>query len=305
MKIFIKRFLLFIAPIVVMLLTAEFFLRRIPNDYSFKKNYLETNSKEIEVLILGNSHSYFDINPALIKSNAFNAAHNSQSLDYDLKLFEKYQWNNLKCVIVPVDYLSLFSNLESSVESWRAPYYAIYYDLYTSIKPQDNFEILSVKLKVSFDKLVKFYVKKDSGRFWSDLGWGNIYRKSEQKDLEATGINAARRHQGNSRSIYKSNTNNLESIVKLAAARNIKVLIITFPAYKSYVENLDVNQLETSIEFAESIAETYNNVKYINELNDFSFNQADFYDADHLNTDGAYTFSIKVDSILSSNWNLK
>ncbi|HRB69044.1 MAG TPA: hypothetical protein PLC92_02955, partial [Chitinophagales bacterium] len=80
------------------MISLELLLRDIPNDYSFKKNYLNTNSNNIEVLFLGSSHIYYGINPEYISQKSFNAAHISQSLNFDLAILEKYKdrWTNLK-----------------------------------------------------------------------------------------------------------------------------------------------------------------------------------------------------------------
>ena len=70
------------------MISFELLLRNIPNDYSFKKNYLNTKSNSIEVLFLGSSHIYYGINPEYISRNSFNGSHISQSLNFDLEILE-------------------------------------------------------------------------------------------------------------------------------------------------------------------------------------------------------------------------
>lgn len=106
MKKFVTLTLVFSLPVIVLLIAFEFSLRHIPNDYAYKRHYLDTKSNEVEVLYLGSSHIYYGINPEYSKFKTFNAAHISQSLNYDLAIFEKYKnnWSNLKCIVIPVDY---------------------------------------------------------------------------------------------------------------------------------------------------------------------------------------------------------
>ena len=118
MKKLIRNIAIFIFPILLCLLVMEFFLRKIPNDYMYKAEYLEKNSSDVEVLYLGNSHTYFGINPEYSSFKSFNAAYTSQSLDLDYKVFSKYKnWESLKTIVIPVDYISLYTQLGQRVES--------------------------------------------------------------------------------------------------------------------------------------------------------------------------------------------
>ena len=111
------------------MILGEVVLRNIPNDYIYKKKYLDVYSNEIETLVLGSSHSFYGVNPAFFFKNTFNASHISQSFDYDLEILEKYDGylGELKTVVIPISYFSLFHKLESGSESWRIKNYIIYY----------------------------------------------------------------------------------------------------------------------------------------------------------------------------------
>jgi hypothetical protein len=77
------------------------------------------------------------------------------------------------------------------------------------------------------------------------------------------------------------------------------VIIFTTPAYKTYVQNLEINQLNNTINTVTKFADTYPNTRYYNLLNDKSFNQEDFFDADHLNETGAKKLSLIIDRIIN------
>jgi hypothetical protein len=74
MKKYTIKIFLFFLPLLFIGFTMEFLLRNIPNDYKFKKAYLDENAEEVETLILGNSHAFFGVNPQYFSTNAFNAS---------------------------------------------------------------------------------------------------------------------------------------------------------------------------------------------------------------------------------------
>ena len=68
MKDFLKNNFLFFLPIIILLVLGVVYLPNKKNDYLVKKEYLDTHSNEVETLILGSSHSYYDINPDILSS---------------------------------------------------------------------------------------------------------------------------------------------------------------------------------------------------------------------------------------------
>ena len=300
MKKFIKNSLLFSIPVLFFLVVLELLLRHIPNDYSYKKNYLDQHSNEIETLFLGSSHAFYAINPEFIHSNSFNAAHIAQSIDYDILILKKYanQTNKLKCIVVPIDYFTLYNRLETGVECWRIKNYNIYYGLNRSTKLDENSEILNGKWSENTERLYKFLRKKKSEISCNTLGWGTNNNSKDTKDFIVTGKAAAERHAQKSKSFFNENSIIAKEIIDLAKSKNAKVIFYTSPAYKTYTALLNKKQLQTTIQTIQAIQKANTNVYYYNFLNDSSFTTNDFYDADHLNEIGAEKFSKKMDSIL-------
>lgn len=305
MQKFAIKIILFLFPTFLLAILLELMLRDIPNDYSFKRKFLDKNSSKIEVLILGSSHAYFGINPQFFQLKSFNAAYISQSIDYDLEIFKKYKHNfkNLNYIIIPVDYFTLYSQLEGGIEKWRIKNYNIYYDLNKfNYSYSDNFELSNGKISTNLDRLKEYYFKHEINSIsCNKYGWGTSYKSINNKDLIETGISASKRHTKNIKNncYYKKNIEAINSFIQLAKTINAKIIFITSPAYKTYVENLDSNQLNSTIEFMNKLPKNNSNVFYYNLLNDKSFKSKDFYDADHLNEIGAKKLSLKLDSIIS------
>jgi hypothetical protein len=300
---FIKNTLIFIFPILILGIGIEVLMRNIPNVYSYKKAYLDKNSRKLKVLYLGQSHTFFGINPSYSKYKSFNAAYVSQSIDLDWAILRKYQsqWDSLRYIIIPVDYFSLFSKLENGVEASRMKNYRIYYDIdpnpYSNIL--NKFEIFSNTPITLKEKIQDYYIRKIPPSIkCSELGYYSTL-KNGKRDLIVTGKKDAELHtradKGNFNEIFKD----LKSILEFAEAKKIKVLIFTSPAYYSYVQNLDTNQLNITYRTIAELDKSHGNVTYIDLLTDSSFNSNDFYDADHLNDIGAQKLTMKLDSIIS------
>jgi hypothetical protein len=66
-------------------------------------------------------------------------------LEYDLFLLKKYtkKANNLKFIILPISYFTLFQDLKDGIESWREKYYYLYYNYPKLHNWKNALEILS------------------------------------------------------------------------------------------------------------------------------------------------------------------
>ena len=265
----------------------EMLLRNIPNDYKYKKEYLDNNSKEIEILFLGSSHTYYGINPEFISENAFNAGHISQTIDLDYKILKKYEnnWNKLKCIVILIDYFTLFSRLSSGIEYWRIKNYNIYYKMNLSNNLSDNSELLSVNFRSNLKRIASFYIFNNTPVSCSKLGFGENHKKN--KNLIETGKSAAKRHTEKDLSELQESIRIINSILKMASKNNAKVIFYTSPAYRTYISNLNKNQLNLTINTIKKLSDNKDNCLYVNFLNNSSFLAEDFRDADHLNKKGA------------------
>lgn len=305
MKKFIKFVLLFSVPIIVGMISFELLLRDIPNDYSFKKNYLNKNSNNLEVLFLGSSHIYFGINPEYFSRKSFNGAHISQSLNFDLAILEKFKgrWTNLKYIIIPIDYFSMYSTLEDGIENWRVKNYSIYYDISTEGNYWNGFEIFNGKLPSNIARVKSFLGDAKSDITCNKLGFGITYNSKDNKDLIETGITASKRHTKeleNNQTTFSKNIQTIKSIIEFANGHNVKIIFITCPAYSSYHKNLNRIQLDNSVNIIKKISAKNTNTAYYNLLTDKTFIAEDYYDADHLNEIGAKKLTLKIDSIINN-----
>jgi len=312
MKRFIIKILLWLLPIIVLAVSTEFLLRQIPNDYSYKKNYLDKHSEKIQILILGSSNSVYGINPAFFSQRAFNAGNVSQTLNFDYKIFNKYKdkFNDLRVIIIPISYPALWSKLETGVESWRVNNYTIYYGMNPNAL-SDYSEFLTHSLSINFKRLYKYYFEKENDIFCSELGWESVYISGYYfgHDLEKNGIKALSQaadiHSEGAMKVFAENMQVLNSFEEFCIRKNIKLIFLTTPAYHSFRENLNMEQFNKVVDTMNDIVAKHSNCYYLNCIEDPDFTKEDYYDADHLNGCGAEKLSKKlalyVDSLMISN----
>ena len=300
MNIFLKKVLLFLLPIIALAIGWEVMLRNIPNDYEYKKAYLEKNADSIEVLFLGSSHGYYGINPLFLKKKGFNAGQVSQSVNYDYKILEKYFSNakKLETIVLPISYFTFHYNLENGDEAWRVKNYSIYHQMHTTNRIEDYSEVLSSTIKNNILRTYSYYLQKKPELLCNEQGFGLNNNSTKNRDLNITGPATAIQHTYKDSVNFEGNYQALLSIIAFAEKRNIQVLLFTPPAYETYIQNLDKKQLEKALATVQEIDKRFDNTVYVNLMQDKSFVAPDYFDADHMNEIGAEKLTKKIDSIL-------
>lgn len=287
-----------ILPILFFLLVLEIAIRKIPNDYQLKKEYLDQNVTEINTLILGSSHTFYGLNPEYFTKKTFNAAYISQSLDLDYEILNAYQskFKNLKTVIIPISYFSLFETLETDIEKWRIKNYVIYYGFENKYNFIDNFEALNNDIKLNVKKVAKHYFLNESFITSSNLGWGTNFNSANKKTFK--GASTAKRHTAKNFNLYDENLKTLHEIITLCKKNKVEVIFITTPTHFSYYGNLNAIQLEKTTKTIADLVKNNSNCSYLNLLKSDKFTDEDFHDADHLNEIGAKKLSTFTNSLL-------
>lgn len=305
MKIFLRILYGLILFVLLFFLGVEMFLRKIPNDYSYKAKYLKENGSQIETLILGISHTFYGLNPDYFSTKTFNAAHSSQSLDLDYLIFEKYQSNfkKLKNLIIPISYFSYPFTLNEGKSLDKITNYNIYYDIETSNEEMKyNFELFSKPIKKN-RKIIEDYLNRKNLLTIYENGYIKV-RGIENKAINDYKAAVNRHTLDINDTLVKLKINNnlrsLNNIIKICEANNVNVYLLSTPTSSAYYKAINRNQFNHWKKTTNELVRKYKNVKWINFLeNPIDFKQEDFRDSDHLSDKGAIKLSIKVDSIIN------
>ena len=304
MKKFILSLTLFLAPVILICIVVELLLYPIPSVYRSKRDYLKKYTDQVEVIFLGSSHALFGIDPQYMERPAFNLAHANQSIDYDLKLLEKYFSDSpsLKVIALPVSAFSLHYMLSLGKESWRVSRYDYFYGIL------DDGQWIKTPLEIMIDppmetlkRLKRFYIKKEKSGICSPLGFGLDFSYDHRIDPGPGGPEAAKFHlkmvaDGD----FDQTMEYFNQLIQFAIDRDIKVLLYTPPAFDSYVAELKGSKMDSIIQTAQFVADQNDHVDYINLLAEPIFQKDDYYDSHHLNERGAEKLVVLLSSEIES-----
>ena len=303
MKKLIQKIVVFLLPILLLLLGIELLYQIVPNNYASKNENIKKRYENTKVLILGNSHTFYGLNPKYFDKPTFNFSNISQTLYFDELLFEKHinKFKNLEYVILNVDYSSLSQVDDSDEDVWRKYYYKRYMDLevpiIASLDPKVYF-LSSTRSFILNVKLVKRYFSEGTIVDCDENGFGINYTKiSRQLNIDKSAPATIKRHEDNLLDFSK-NISRIQSMISKCKQKKIKVIIITTPAAKVYCQGVNQFKLQKMIDACLSIQNVNSNVYYLNLFKDFRFTDDDFHDPDHLHTEGAKKCSVIVNGYI-------
>lgn len=291
--------MVFLVPVFLLLFLLETTLRTIPNDYSYKRKYLEKHADEIEILVLGSSHSLYGVNPEFLSMNAFNASNVSQSPKFDLFIFSKFQsdFSKLQFVILPISYFTLFSSTDSGIEKWREKNYVIYYD-YPDGSFSSHLELMNGKIRQNVKSIKDWLLNDKTNKACSKYGYGLKLSDVKQFDLDETAFSALKRHTAENYKFLEENKDYIERLISECLEKNIQIILYTPPAWSTYTEHLNQRQLQITRSFCQKITKKYTNAHYFDLLTDKRFVKGDFRDADHTNHKGSEKLTLILNRIL-------
>jgi len=296
MRKFILNILLFSIIFICLVGVGEAIVRHIPNDYSVKDKMLSNKSPFIKILCLGNSQMYFGVNPAFFEKRAFNAAHVSEPLNISQFILNKYdaQLDSLETLIISISFFTPFGIWETGGEgeSWRIKHYHLYYGYPIPwYDMTDRFELSNSNYK-TLVRWKKAFTKSNGIVYSDSCGFGRDYTQHHPQGWDQC-ENAIRAHTtenfaGNPN--IEINRDILVSIIKQHPHCNI--FLLTTPCWHTYTDNVNKEQLQFVEDFANNIADSFNNCYYINLFTDDRFDAEDFDDAYHLSVAGAQKLTL-------------
>jgi hypothetical protein len=272
MKRFVKRFLLFVSPLILILLFFEIFLREMDTSYKVKREQIRSCGGDAEVLIVGNSHAA-RLDPREFSLNAFNLAQVNQSLYFDRRITAKYidQFTKLKYVLISVDFHSLYFSDEGMQNIWTYYGYGIDYK-----RPLPLPEKVSYLAGYKAKFLLEFAKRRLSGRYKLIRGLevedgADLHQSIVKGFVPYTDTSFAAMmdekyvnwRAGYFNKIVRSSDErkeilaDLEGFITDLKARNISPVLITLPCYAPYRRLLDKNVLERNRTDILALSEKY------------------------------------------------
>ena len=277
---------------------------RETNLFVVKRNLLEAAAARVEVVCLGSSHAHDGIAPLLVHPNCFNLAAISQSLYYDCALVEKYArvLPHLRLVVLPISYHSMYYELDHSTEDWRAYYYRRFHGIghrdwrqESVLRNWSSWFLYGRDFGIDSIRGSRPPVVRPG---YDDAGGLVDTRARDQRIAHPTPDTVRTSTPKRIRDLHDcmfprfmpGNQKRLRGLVSFLRARGVEVVVVTLPVSEGFRNS---ERKETLARTAAAITELQR--EFGVEWHDFStdprFDEADFWDTDHLNFTGAAKFS--------------
>jgi len=308
MKKFIHNITIIGIILLLINIAIEFLLFLRPNQYSYKRMYVEEHINDIRCLLLGNSHIANALKPNILGNGVFNMAIAGRNIVYDIELAKIYvpQMKRLGFLIIPLDYDKFYFGREkNNPNEMKKPlgrqgtYKCMYYK-YMGIRV-DHFWYWSELLNSKLDYMSRFLKNDVDARGCDSLGYvkqslskrnDNWKNRSLPKIIDTT-IDANREKQ----KLFSRYC----TLAELANGQGAKLVLLVTPMYKTYNNSTNPVVNKEMESFVTSLKQKYPNVEFYDYSTDKRFVDEDFYDSSHLTDIGANKFSkIVKEEVLSS-----
>ena len=276
----------------------------IPNTYSYKYKYVSEHKDDINVLILGHSHTLRGVNPMILGDSVFNFAESARWIYYDAQLVERFvpKMSNLKLVIYPIGYDMPFGYLSYHYEDDyntedQHDYNIHMYAKYQNI-PYDRFPMRYT----AYSTFLSGYLAKDEVDY--ELGCDSLgfeildsafHSGPNWKTDNIVHIPIKEIEDDYSGNMYVNEyVLHLTHIAEICAKNHVRFVTITTPCFETYVDKTSEAGWKNIYSIVEQVKQLYP-IEYFNYLSDKDFRSDSLYlDCSHLNYIGADKFTIRL-----------
>ncbi|MDX1686166.1 MAG: hypothetical protein R3275_13090 [Saprospiraceae bacterium] len=285
-KPFVVRTIWIVLPIVLILATTEILITKVPNEYSQKSHFLESNLDSIEVLIFGPSVTLRGVNPAYFDSPTYNASLRGLDLELDELVIRKAlsHENDVQHIILSITFND-FHHKARKLNASTLVYFSKYFGL------------PDLKLFISQERGIRLL-----GMIWKYYAHGEVMHTGIQengfrvfpnkKPIFGKKAEKLAKSLNNQHPEYvASNIDHLKDIIDLCAQNDIHLTILNTPLHSSMRALLDQELVDELNEICGKISGEYEHVHHLNWMDHPAFEDSDFQDPIHLYEHGATKLS--------------
>jgi len=302
MKKFFIRAFLFSLPLLAGFVLLEKKLALVPNSYNQKIKWLDPKVADIEVLVVGTSHTLYGVDPAEFSHKGFNLANISQTPYYDARLVETYlpKMPKLKVVIIPISYFSFFKQLTEGAEDWRVYFYNYYWHIPIEgdkLFDFNKYSLFTIYTPYSSLGFARMGFRNPSAPIYTNTGFerkdtlGHLAAITDDKGRDRAEFLS----RGYTDTNYNKGVADYEYLVRLLRKNHIEPVFITPPVYTTFLKHCNPAIIARNRQVAEQMGKMYL-VRYLDYMQDSRFGIDDFCDNDHLNFLGAQKMSRILDT---------
>lgn len=299
MRKFLINLLLFSAICIIALAAFELYMLRVPNRYSYKREYIEKHLDDLEVLLLGNCYIEDGLIPDSLGPHTFNSAISGRELAYDADLAERYvpRMKHLKLLVAPITYrtfgfgrqkpnpqdLKVHGGYESTFKCMNYKYLGCRVDGFWYWSEVLNSELnYKSRIRMTYAQQIETdslgfvrLLDANRGEGWQRWDLPKFYDTSIPVDQEE--LDKMKR----------------QYVVIAEAARKsgCRLVLLSTPMYQTYQQYMNPRVEQEMIDLVSWLQESYPEVEYRNYTHDRRFVFTDFHDASHLSEFGSVKFS--------------
>lgn len=279
----------------------ELLLLAVPNEYSYKRKYVEEQGDKIKVLLLGHSHIANGVDPALLGDSAFNMAISGRAHHYDAVLAERYipRLKNLKCVIWPLGYnFQYHSYIDPctfrKIRQIDANYQCMY-EKYMGIsyEPLIPYRHWPEVIYSTGNLGMRFFTKNVEDKInCTPLGYQKILLAGRSNDWQEQQLPPQVHYDSPNAPLAKQEgLKDMKRIAAVCRRAGVRLVVITMPCHSSYLERMTERGKREMRECVEAMREVYPAMEYYNFIDDSRFSADDFINSSHICDKGAEKFS--------------
>ncbi len=295
MNNFSKYAIALTASLVLFVGTGEWMARQVNNSYKKKQSWIDAHAEEAEILVYGNSHTYYGIRPNEFKGVGYNMAEPSQPLEMDayLLLRDSARYHRLKAVITSLSYISLYASKVEEGPEWHR---AIYYKLYNHVPDHSIFSKYGWEFCFwhFYKGKIDSYLHESEHLACDEYGWGTDHQLEFKVDYvkDTSIVNKALRAEIiKNGKINPRNITALKEIATFCQRKGVKFILVTVPVAKEFYRGIWMPQKDKNTKIVSELMKEYPCVQYGDYMMDSRFEYDDFYDCTHLSPQGATKFS--------------
>jgi len=314
--LFLKRLFVFMVLPIILIIMTDGYIRNKNSLYTEKLQGAIQDKEKIEIIILGNSHANYGVDPNAFDKYAYNLANVNQSIYFDKRILlsHLHEFKNLKYVLISADFHSLYFSSQGIRDVWS------YYDTGVRYKNKNYLlEDISPSLFGYTPKIIGSLFKRE---IINQLSKENIvvdfpvqkgvnlkdtikngFIGFEGKDVVAFNENKFQERANIFNQKVEGSKEKLEieddlnGLIQILINRDIVPILFTTPTFVEYNKYLNTNFVNLNESDFDRISRKHN-IPYWSFMNSKLFKTDDFYNGDHLNKKGALKFGeILNDSI--------
>ncbi len=291
MKKFLTKIFTLLTSLLLLFLLLDTYVFPNNKNQMFSKYNLLNNANGVEVLVLGNSHTFFGINPQKSEFKMLNLANKGRKIETDYYILKNNidKIKDVKLVIVPVSHCKMHAVSLGEKEK------RLYYNYFKVQEYKQSFLKNSLLLNEPFRELVNNSIFKNKDI--NDFGWRaskSIYKKDIEAIKERLSMSEDESYVNgtiNCSNVY------LEKMNKLCKRYNKKMVLLIPPYHPDFYKyGNKLYQKQSALQLKNMAIK--NNMIFVNGRELKIVKDSLFENSDHLNIYGADVFTRKLDSIL-------